>query len=136
MEQRCDEDQNCDDNSDEINCKTLDIDEDRYRKDKPPLTFAGTGVSGKKNRLPARTQVNVDVTVMSLDSFKELEMTFKATVKLVLTWFDHRLMFRNIKFGKVSGNVIGREESERVIEIVKNSFSFIFSLSKQDPYRS
>ena len=114
IEQRCNEVRDCKDNSDEDDCRTLDFDVEQYHKDKPPLPFTGMGVAGTKYGLSRRTSVKVDVVVMSLNTFQELEMTFKATVKLVMTWRDNRLNFRNIKFGGISGNGLGREESGQV----------------------
>jgi hypothetical protein len=101
---------NCDDSSDENDCKTIDLDLDRYRKEKPPVQSPG-----KQNPvLENLTSVSVDVSILSLGSFEELGMTFKSRVMVVLTWLDNRLDFVNLKAGKIRGNGIGKDEGEKV----------------------
>ena len=46
-------------------------------------------------------------------------MTFKAHVKIALTWNDSRLDFVNLKNGKRRGNMIGLQESDQVLLICK-----------------
>ncbi len=100
----------CGDSSDENNCKTIYFDPDRYRKENPPVQFPGKQTPISENL----TSVLVDISILSLGSFEELAMTFKSRVKVVLTWFDNRLDFVNLKAGKVRGNGIGKYEGEKV----------------------
>ena len=79
------------------------MDPHKYRKEKPPISTNGK-----------RTVVAAKMTVVSLSSFEELEMTFKAQVQIVLTWHDNRLEFVNLKKNKKRGNMIGLQESDQV----------------------
>jgi hypothetical protein len=110
IEKRCDEMSNCDDSSDENNCKTIRFDEDRYRKEKPPVQCSGKQTPVSKSL----TSILVDISILSLGSFEELGMTFKSRVVVVLTWFDDRLEFVNLKAAKARGNGIGKDEGDKV----------------------
>ena len=101
---------NCNDSSDEHNCKTICFEENRYRKEKPPVQFSGKQTPISENL----TSVLVDISIISLGSFEELGMTFKSRVMVVLTWLDNRLDFVNLKAGKIRGNGIGKDEGEKV----------------------
>jgi hypothetical protein len=101
---------NCDDSSDENDCKTIDIDLDRYRKEKPPVQSPGKQTLVSENL----TSVLVDISILSLGSFEELGMTFKSRVVVVLMWFDNRLEFVNLKAAKARGNGIGKDEGDKV----------------------
>ena len=83
IEKRCNEVTDCADASDENECHTVDIDTDRYRKEKPPV------------ELPSNvTPVAVDISVISLSSFEELAMTFKARIKVYLYKWPNTLIPR------------------------------------------
>jgi hypothetical protein len=71
MEKRCNEMTDCTDTSDENECHTVDINTDRYRKEKPPVELSSNV-----------TSVSVNISVISLCSFEELAMTFKARIKV------------------------------------------------------
>ena len=100
---RCDEISDCKDSSDENGCKPISVDPDKYRKEKPPIASNGQ-----------RTPISEKITIFTLSSFEELQMTFKAHVKIALTWYDNRLEFVNLKNDKKRGNMIGLEESKEV----------------------
>jgi hypothetical protein len=110
INKRCNEMADCDDSSDESDCKTIDFDLDSYRKEKPPVQFPGKQTPVSENL----TSVLVDISILSLGSFEELGMTFKSRVMVVLTWLDNRLEFVNLKAGKIRGNGIGKDEGEKV----------------------
>jgi hypothetical protein len=116
IEKRCDEMSNCDDSSDENNCKTIRFDEDRYRKEKPPVQCSGKQTPVSKSL----TSILVDISILSLGSFEELGMTFKSRVVVVLMWFDNRLEFVNLKAAKARGNGIGKDEGDKVVNHPSN----------------
>ena len=95
--------QDCEDASDENGCTTITVDEGKYRKEKPPVQLSGKP-----------TVVRADMWVLSLSSIKELEMTFKARIKISLTWLDNRLEFVNLKEENGGVNMISKEEGEKV----------------------
>ena len=101
--QRCNELQDCQDASDELGCTTVAIDEGKYRREKPPVQLSGKP-----------TSVKADIWVLSLSSFRELEMTFKVRIKITLTWLDNRLEFLNLKEENEGVNMIGKEEGNKV----------------------
>ena len=103
---RCDEISDCKDSSDENGCKPISVDPDKYRKEKPPIASNGQ-----------RTPISGKITIFTLSSFEELQMTFKAHAKIALTWYDNRLEFVNLKNDKKRGNMIGLKESEEVTTV-------------------
>ncbi len=75
IQQRCNGALDCEDKFDEINCEIVQIDKKLYYKENPPL-----------NRDGHRTNVTINITVISVGTFNEIEMTFKAKFDIFLEW--------------------------------------------------
>ena len=75
LSKRCDEVNDCTDESDEDNCELVDIDETKYHKEYPPIQEGDQA-----------TMVQVHVRVVSIYKIDELEMTFRVIFHLKLTW--------------------------------------------------
>ncbi len=82
IELRCNGALNCEDQFDEINCEIVQIDNKLYYKENPPL-----------RRDNHRTNVTVNVTVISIGTFNEIEMTFKAKFNIYLEWYFLKFTF-------------------------------------------
>ena len=76
MSLRCDGVPNCSDKSDEMKCNMVLIDQDIYRKGQPPIQLDGN-----------KTNVTVNLTVFSIGSFEEIEMTFAVAFMIQIKWY-------------------------------------------------
>ena len=83
---RCDTIEDCDDLSDERNCNLVYLDENKYRKERPPT-------QKEKEKVP----VNVTLNIRSVLDINEVDMVMKLLFDLELSWFDNRLQFYNLK---------------------------------------
>jgi len=86
MKFRCNDVKDCSENSDEINCQLVSVDTNSYRKENPPMN---------SSRIP--TPVFVNMAIIQVGSFEEIEMTFKVNFIIRIKWYDNRLTFNNLK---------------------------------------
>ncbi len=108
---RCNDVKDCGENSDEKNCRMVSVDLDLYRKENPPMN---------SSRIP--TPVFVNMTINSVGSFEEIEMTFKVNFLISIMWYDNRLTFQNLKEENDGENNLG-EDMWNVIWIPRLVFS-------------
>ena len=78
LEKVCDEIDDCLDGSDETDCKTITMNERKYRKHSPPFTHE-------------KAQVEVHLAIQSLSNIDEVTKTFESKFHLELKWTDQRL---------------------------------------------
>ena len=97
---RCDSVADCDDVSDEKNCKLVSLDANKYLKDKPPTPV-------ESDKFP----VNVTIDIMSVLDIQEVGSVLKLLFILDLTWFDNRLQFYNLKADE-SMNSLTQEDQQ------------------------
>ena len=97
IEERCDQSVDCEDFSDENNCRMIQV-EENYNKEMPPFIVNKTS---KKIR-PAN--VNISVTVVDILDIVEAKHEIELKIHLLLEWFDHRLKYLNLKHS-ISSNV-------------------------------
>jgi hypothetical protein len=71
--------------SDEKNCSIIIVDKD-YQIENAPKDLAGNA-----------TNVNVSFTILELNSFHEISMSYSAKFSIKLMWFDNRLTFANLQ---------------------------------------
>jgi hypothetical protein len=75
MSQRCNGIPDCKDNFDEKNCNMIIIDKQLYQKEIPPLSKA-----------EEKVKVLVNVSIIAIESFNEIEMVFKTKFSMNLKW--------------------------------------------------
>ena len=106
MEHRCDQNPNCVDQSDEVNCQML-VKSDTYKKTIAPFSYNGT------NGQVAPVLVNVSMDIISLLKFKEVDMEFVLKYQIKKEWFDTRLTYWNLKERRYA-NALSSEEKESI----------------------
>jgi hypothetical protein len=75
MSKRCNGASDCIGGFDETNCETVDIDEQLYYKEFPPL-----------NEDDSKTHLLVNVSIVSIESFNEIDMSFRIKFTLSIEW--------------------------------------------------
>lgn len=106
MDQRCDQTINCNDGSDEKDCKMLDMG-NNYNRKMPPILF-----DSKSNKI-IPTEVSLSLILLSIIKIEEVDHQFILKFLLILEWFDHRLNFYNLSHRR-SANAIAYEEMEKI----------------------
>ena len=86
MEERCDGKVDCEDTSDEIDCKVLSLDAS-YNKDISPPTLGTQGL------------LNIAVTFIMDTILKvdEIDEVFYISYTMKIQWYDSRLQYNNLK---------------------------------------
>ena len=97
IEERCDQSIDCEDSSDENNCKLLNM-EKNYNKGTPPFFL------DKKTKTIKTAKVNISLTVTDVLDIKEVKHEIELKFHLLMEWFDSRLKFHNLK-ESLSSNV-------------------------------
>ena len=89
MEQRCDQMQNClQDSSDEDSCQLLNL-MDGYNKNVPPFTF--------DNKAIVPVTMNVSLRLLQVVDIDEVENSIELQFEIILEWTDNRITFNNLK---------------------------------------
>ena len=89
MDKRCDQFPNCEDFSDENNCKLI-VASESYVKDFVPFTL------DEKENI-AKTNVTIDVELIAILKIDEVGQIFGNQFKLYMSWYDFRLQYFNMK---------------------------------------
>ena len=115
IEERCDQNPNCIDQSDEVDCNML-VKSDTYKKTIAPFAFnKETGITP--------VIVNISIDIISLLKFKEVDLEYVLKFQIRKEWFDTRLTFWNLKLSRYS-NALSMDEKESIwlpILIFKNT---------------
>ena len=106
MEKRCDQKRNCEDGSDEFNCKLLDI-RNNYNRLIPPFTFD----SVLNEVRPA--SVSVVMTILKFLKIAEVDHSFSLKFVLAMEWYDYRIKYHNLKPGR-SANALTFKEYQSI----------------------
>ena len=106
MEERCDQVLDCDDKSDELNCRIVVL-EESYRKTAPPL---GLRLVNKKRQV-IPTDVEVSITLLDISAIREAVNEIDIKFILELEWFESRAIYHNLKT-KMSQNTLEEYEIE------------------------
>ena len=93
---RCDQSVDCDDLSDEKNCKMVVYDEETYIKGKPPK----------------KAEVKVKFELLNILEIGEIEMVFRSQFKLYMEWYDARLSFLNLHNRKVANRLVMTDQKK------------------------
>ena len=96
MGKRCDQTPHCQDESDEINCKMIVM--KNYNKNIVPFT-----VNQSTDQF-TDVQVNISAKIINILKINEVEQSFQVKFSLVLTWFDYRLAYHNIKPSRMANS--------------------------------
>ena len=91
MEDRCDQMPDCDDKSDETNCKILVL-EKGYNKRTPPVGK----VSGEKKRIK-KVEVKVSLTLFKVVAIEEEDHSIELQFQINLEWKENRATYYNLK---------------------------------------
>ena len=92
MEQRCDQIGQCEDKSDEMNCKSIFL-ENGYTKEIPPTVTEGRGA---KTRITP-VQVVVSMTLQKVVTIEEEEHSISFKFQISMDWKENRVTYRNLK---------------------------------------
>ncbi|XP_059089598.1 uncharacterized protein LOC131885543 [Tigriopus californicus] len=108
---RCDQKRDCDDFSDEFDCKLVSLNQFHYIKDYPPQERGGR-----------RTEVTYHVEILSLDDIRELGMSLNVQFRLNLSWLDPRIIYHNLKDDPVMNSLTqGEKEKIWIPKIIFNN---------------
>ena len=114
---RCDQFPNCDDFSDEENCKLVVIPEN-YVTDYAPFTV---DMNGNLVKVQVKIKVNkpnqagnymhkiIKIDLISILEINEVNQKFKTQFKIYVMWFDFRLKYYNMKLN-VNLNTLTQDE--------------------------
>ena len=91
---RCDQTPHCPDKSDEKDCKII-IMENNYNQNIAPFT-----VDEEQHIVPLL--VNISAEVVDILSVNEVEQSFKLKIILLMSWYDYRLTYHNLKINRMS----------------------------------
>ena len=75
ISKRCDGASDCSDNFDETNCKIVVVNKQLYNKEFPSMNKDGS-----------KTEIRINVTILSIEGFNEIDMTFKIRFELAIQW--------------------------------------------------
>ena len=106
MSKRCDQTAHCEDKSDEKNCKLVII-EDNYNKNLAPFT-----VDPKTDIIEA-VKINVSSEILDILKIDEVEQALEVKFRLLLSWYDVRLIFHNLKVSSMA-NSPSSDEAEQL----------------------
>ena len=102
-EQRCDNSIDCEDHSDELNCKTVIFPNFEYKSERPPSPETIKRFPSVITR--RATDVNASVEIIQILDIDEVKSEVTIIFSVYLTWRDPRLKFLYLKKSKES-NVI------------------------------
>jgi len=102
IDERCNQISNCRDESDEENCLML-VKKDTYNSKIAPFAYDYV----KSEVLPV--DVNVSIAVMDVLSISETDLVYVLKFRFMMTWFDYRLKYHNLKKDR-SLNSLSRDE--------------------------
>lgn len=104
MDKRCNILADCNDGSDEKDCRTLML-EDGYAKDSIPFKVDTKGAVEK-------VEVNVSVDVTDVLEISEVQSKFSTKYVLILQWKDPRLNFENLKENSNLNSLTSEEKTK------------------------
>ena len=96
IEERCDQTSNCKDKSDERGCKLIVF--EGYNKNIAPFK-----VNPETKEISA-VVVNISATIVNVLKIDEVQQAFQAKFKLLLTWYDRRLIYYNLKENRIANS--------------------------------
>ena len=122
LENRCDNKQDCNDVSDEKQCKIVALDEGKYLKDKTPPPLE----EGKN------LQVMLSMNIFNILDIREVQNIIVLKFDLETTWLDSRLQFYNLKIDPGMNTLISVEKLMIWVPTILFSNTDIGVTSKND----
>ena len=96
MVKRCDQKAHCKDKSDESDCELIIM--ESYNKNIPPFI-----VDPITDEISA-VRVNISSNVIDILKINEVEQSFELKMFLILTWYDDRLVYHNLKENRIANS--------------------------------
>ena len=91
IEKRCNQQYNCRDKSDEINCKILSLDHG-YNKRVSPILSKGFGSDAVTS-----VSVRISMTLLKVVAIEEADHTNRLQFQITLEWKENRVTYHNLK---------------------------------------
>ena len=91
MEETCNQVGNCEDKSDEKNCKLIVFEDKNYNKKVPPFTIA----KDSDDNIPAK--IRVSTQLKSVLAISEFSHTIDLKIGITLKWYENRVVYHNLK---------------------------------------
>ena len=104
MEERCDQIMDCEDKSDEDNCKLI-VFEDNYNDKVPPFTV------NKTDKSVIAVKVNVSTSLMNILAISEFDHTIHFKLGITLKWYENRVLYHNLKDSEALNTLTDSEVS-------------------------
>ena len=101
LDRRCDEVQDCDDGSDEMDCRLIDMPASYMKEHQPPPQHQGSTI-----------QIRTHVHITNVHKIDTINMLVTLTTKLHMKWKDPRLMYLNPRIGKE--NIVSEEKTQKI----------------------
>lgn len=101
---RCDRANDCNDRSDETDCKTIIV-EDSYQSHAPPPPLDTTAAN--------KSVITVGVNIVNILDVSEVNSFVKVQFQLEVVWRDPRVSFWNLKEGNRI-NILSKEEGHEL----------------------
>ena len=93
MEERCDQIMDCNDESDENNCKLIAF-KNSYNKKVPPIT-----INKKDHKHIAKpAKIRVSTKLENVLAISEFSHTIDLKIRITLKWYENRVLYHNLKF--------------------------------------
>ena len=105
MEERCDQIMDCNDESDEENCRLI-VFKNNYNNKVPPFTI---NKDKSKTRTRDPVKVNVSTSLMNVLAISERDHTIDLKLGITLKWYDNRVLYNNLKTEEAL-NILSDEE--------------------------
>lgn len=97
----------CNDNSDEKNCRLIDIDQDSYHKEVPPTSL------WPHSRDNGKIQLLTDIKILNILALNEVKSLVSLQLLIKIQWLDSRIKFLNLKKTDYL-NVVSFEEMNKI----------------------
>ena len=88
MDQRCDQEPNCRDKTDERHCNVLVL-EEGYNKNIPPITLD-----------KAKVNVSISLNLLKLVDIDEEDYSIEIQFSITMEWLENRAVYQNLKHEK------------------------------------
>ena len=90
MDERCDQIMDCNDESDEDNCRLI-VFKDNYNSKVPPFTI------NKVDKSVVPVKVQVSTSLMNILAISEFDHTIHFKLGITLKWYENRVLYHNLK---------------------------------------